>query len=476
MKIQYAIGGGMNEGQLKRIHETALRILDEIGMQVHSEVVPDGELLERVSAHDGVRIVNGRVCFRPALVERLLKEYQAQLGPPANPQDGELTIHTIGHACNILDPATGKLRPCNTADLAGFARLANTFHDEGLRGGCPGFPNDVPGPLRPVAQYKINCEHSRTRASASAESPAAAEFIYEMAKVMGYASGQGHSVGVHPVSPLRLEGNEFDIALHFWKKLGDKLSVGCGPMPIVGVSAPIFLPGAMAQAIAEGLGCFVFFKLLTGGGAGFWFNFYAFDMKYGNFVYGGPEDSLIALMRNQMNRWYGLPSHFGDKALNTMAHSADAHAATEKASKTVIALLAGAKYLAGAGGLSLDETCSPEQLVIDMEIVRWAGRVASGFEFNDEALALEIIREAVAGGGNFLSHDSTLAHYRETYWMPQLFEHMMKSQWDEKGGRSLRERAKEIIGQRLATECFELPEDKRMELDRIYRRAQEELG
>ncbi|MBN1342274.1 MAG: trimethylamine methyltransferase family protein [Phycisphaerae bacterium] len=475
MRSAYRIEGGLSEEQLERIHETALRILDEIGLHVHSREVPDEQIRDRLLSRDGVRLTDGRLCFAPTLVTRLLAAYQQEVRRRDRERDGELTIRTVSHAFHVLDAQTDTLRPCSTADLVEFTRLTNTYYDEGLRGACPGFPQDVPPPLQGIAQYMIGCRYSRTPPAPTISSNAAADFVYEMAEIMGYASQASYVVGVHPVSPLRLEGDEFEIALHLWRRLGDKLAVSTGPMPIVGVSAPIHLPGAMAQAVAEALGCFVFFKLLTGGKVDFWFNFYAFDMRHGSFAYGGPEDALIALMRKQMSQWYGLPSSFGDKALNTMSQAVDAQAAAEKASKTVMALLAGADLLAGAGGLSLDESFSPEQLVVDVEIVRWAKRAARGFEFDDAALAFDVIREAVARGGDFLSHETTLLHHSDTYWMPELFLHQMKRQWEESGGRTVRQRAGDIVRQRLASEGFEIACDRTRELERIYRAAEAAL-
>ena len=468
VRITYGISGGMTPEHIRRIHDTALRILDEIGFQVRTSELPETELFERLSAHEGVRIRGRRLCFAPHLVERCLAQYRERLRQTSTDSDGPLVIRVLSHAFHVLNSETDALRPCTTRDLIEFTRLSNTFSDEGLLGGCPGFPCDAPPGRQAAAQYRIGCEYSRTRPVATPGSTAEADLIYDMAQIMGYASRDAYSVGVHPVSPLRLEGNEFDIAIHLWKKLGNRLAVSAGPMPILGVTAPVFYPGAFAQAIAEALGCFVFFSLLVGGVTEFWFNCYAFDMRHGSFVYGGPEDVLIALMRNQLNQWYGLPNTFADKALNTMAHALDAHAAAEKAAKSVVALLAGARMLAYAGALSLDETFSCEQLAVDMEIVRWAKRVAAGFEFDDMTLGFDVISEVVKQGGDFLSHDSTLAHFQDTLWSPHLFEHQMRERWQAQGGRTLRERAHAMVRERLSREDHQIPDATRNALNGVF--------
>ena len=465
-QIRYEITGGLSQKQMDEIHNAALRILDTIGLAISTPEATNDELLAALSTSKGVFVRQGRICFRHELVDGLLAEHRKETKRVLAVQPAALTIGAGVHAFNIYDSHIGKTRPCNTEDCVRYTKLANTYYDEGVRCGLPGFPSDAPRGAQGLAAYKIACEYSRSGGNGVANAPEEREAMYEMARVMGPAT-EGYGVGMHPVSPLRLEGNEFDGAIRMWKKIGDKLSVSCGPMPIMGVSAPIHFPAALAQGIAESIGSFVFFKLLTGK-ASFWINFYAFDMKYGVFAYGGPEDSIIALIRRQMNDYYGLSQGFGDKALSTMSHAVDAHAAGEKAAKTVIALMAGTNVLATAGSLSLDETLAPEQLVLDMEIVHWAKHLAQGFAYDASMLEPARIEEGINNAGDFLSLDRTLESFRDTYWMPDLFDHMMLSQWQSRGGKSLTDRAREIADKRLATDNYGVNDDQRREIDRIY--------
>ena len=70
-----------------------------------------------------------------------------------------------------------------------------------------------------------------------------------------------------------------------------------------------------------------------------------------------------------------------------------------------------------------------------------------------------------------MSHESTLDHYRQTYQPGGVFEHLMKSQWSEKGCQTLRERVREIVQTRLKQWDFELEGSKKRELGRIYEAA-----
>jgi len=149
---------------------------------------------------------------------------------------------------------------------------------------------------------------------------------------------------------------------------------------------------------------------------------YPFDMKYGSFVYGSPEDVLATLFQIQLNRYFKIPVIA--KSLLTNSQLPDPQAAAEKAAHTIVAALAGLDGFTNAGLLSVDDIYSAEQVVIDYEIVEYARRFLKSFDFNEETLTTDIIKEVVEEGrGDFLSHQSTLDNFRDAFWIPELFEH-----------------------------------------------------
>ncbi len=476
MKIKYSITGGFDESQMQQIHQTALKILDEIGVEIRANEIATPELLKIITSHSGVHIKNGRLCFSPWLVEKYVSALREDLKRERSTASDEVIIQPIIHTLNFLAPGADKVRPHDTASLIDSAKLIDALHDQGVRGGCPGWPSEVPPLLQPLMHYKISCQYTRNPPLPPQTSTQIVPYLCDMARVVGQASGDSISVGFHPISPLKLEGDEFEIAIHYWKKFGNKLSLWVGPMPIMGVSTAIFFPAALAQSLAEALAAFTFFKLLMEGGNVFFsFNYYPFDMKYGTFAQGGPEDVLIALMRSQLSQWYGFEPNPGDKAFLTLGHLPDAQAASEKTAKTVVSLLAGATRLNGAGSLSLDETFSPEQLLIDLEIASWAKRVSQGFDFSEEYLGYKILREVIEQKTDFLSHESTVRHHRDVYWTPEIFEHLMLNQRIEKGLKTFREQISDRVGQIIAGHTSPLKPDQIAELDRIYQKAQKDI-
>ena len=78
---------------------------------------------------------------------------------------------------------------------------------------------------------------------------------------------------------------------------------------------------------------------------------------------------------------------------------------------------------------------------------------------DEKTLALDLIKEVAASGGDFLDTDHTMAHYREDYY-PELTERGNFDAWAANGGPTLRERARGKVDSILGAHCCStLPED-----------------
>jgi trimethylamine--corrinoid protein Co-methyltransferase len=272
------------------------------------------------------------------------------------------------------------------------------------------------------------------------------------------------------VSPLRLQGDSLERVLHFWDELS---SISVSSMPMIGVSLPIFFPDAFVLAMAEVIGGYTILKLMGAANVSFSVNAHPFDMKYTALTFASPEHNLCDLTQMEINRFYGI-SHPGSRSLRTMAKRPGIQAAAEKSASAVIGALAGSRSFSSGGVMALDELFSPEQLVIDCEIIAYVKRFIEGYEFSGLRLSIHDIRE-MSIRGNFLEHESTLTHYRDTYWMPQLFEHTMLRQWFEMGEPDLRHRAQAIVHEMIQKHDYRLDESKQKQLNEIYEHAKVRL-
>ncbi len=466
-RITYSLRGGLSEQQLQRMHDEAVGLVQRIGLRVRHETV------RRLAAeHDGVTVQSDSVRFAPEVVEAALK----RLHYPSELQEADFDIIAGAYSLQVTDLDTGAVRPATTQDLVDCTRLTDQL---GMLGSAPVRPTDIPSPeLQEVALYKLSWEHSPRKSTgifdANPQSTVrVAEYVYEMAQV----AGKDFSLGFWEVSPFSTTELELEV-IHRFLDRGVRLWVAT--MPIAGATAPIHLPGAYVQSLGELFAGLALLHVISPEAPIHALvidsiRAYPFDMRYGTFVYGTPEDLLGTLIQVQLNARYGIP--VVAKSLLTTAKEPDAHAAAEKSAHTVAAALAGARIFTNAGLLSVDEVFSPEQVLIDHEIVRYARRLCEGFDWSEQALGLEAIAEVCASGrGTFLDHDSTLACFRQAFFESELFDHTMLQRWLESGAPTLRERARQRARRLIDEHEYEADPAVRRELDRIWRAACDELS
>jgi len=460
----YRLGGGLNREQLDRIHRNALAVLETVGVEV-----TNAELLARVSHIDGIEADGTRVRFDPRLVDRHVNQYRAQA--VAGPVDSdEFTINILnGYAFQLLDPFTDRLRPMNTAECIETAKLVDTLNEAGVRGSTPGLPQDAPVRLREILAFKIGCEYSRTADEVGFTSSRSAEYIYRMSQ----AAGKPFSLSVFVLSPLRVEGAGVEMALDFINRNID-VPIGITGMPLRGLTTPFSLPGGFIENIASVLATFTMFSSMAlPNRLHLHFDVYPFDMKFGSVAYGTPDHVHMYLCGTQVNHYYGVPDTTC-KAFHTNAIFPDAHSTTQRASFAALAAMNGARVFTFGGMLGIDKIFSPEQLIIDVEIVEHVRAIAGGFDMSDDALGLDALTE-VGPGGMFITHPTTLAHYRDLH-VSELFENVSPEKWAADERPNLKERIRTRLESLMAGYDFELPGDVRRELDRIYAAAAKELA
>ncbi len=219
-----------------------------------------------------------------------------------------------------------------------------------------------------------------------------------------------------------------------------KIPVTHSPAPMIGGTAPITIAGAVALGNAEMLSGLVMHQLQNPG-APFLYGHgvHHLDMKTMISVYGAPEFQLARVMAAEMGRFYGLPvwgyaGHSDSKVV-------DGQAAASAQFSVMVALMARTNLNHDVGYLESGLTNSPEMMVLTNEIISMNRRFTAGVRVDDEALALDVIHE-VGPGGEFLSHEHTMAHWREL-WLPQHFDRQRLEPWEEAGGKDVTARVRE---------------------------------
>jgi trimethylamine--corrinoid protein Co-methyltransferase len=197
--------------------------------------------------------------------------------------------------------------------------------------------------------------------------------------------------------------------------------------------------------------------------------------RTGMYSAGAIENALLSSAATEMGRYYGLPV-IGEGG-GTDTYVPGIQAGYERAMSSVIGTLSWPDLLVGPGLLGGAMILSLEQLVIDVEMFRMSRQAHRGIPTHDEAWLEEVIQK-VGPGGNFLGEKSTRKFMRSGEWLiPSLGVHDTEQSWERSGRKDILDEAREKVDHILKThKPLPLDDHVQKELDKIYKKAQEEAG
>lgn len=431
------------QADCERIHAAACEILQTTGVEVyHTAAV---QLLRKA----GAAVDGERVRIGPQLIDRALSSAPASFNLYHTGSD-RVAIRLDGagvyfgpgsDTLRYLDPRSGVRRDFQVADVADCIRVCDALPEIDFVMSI-GIPRDVPPPMAYRAQFAAMLRNTRkpivfvcddladiTAITAMANAAAGGENLRrQFPNLLLYSE---------PTSPL-LHSTEATDKLLFCAAHG--IPVTHSPAPMMGGTAPITVAGAVALGNAEVLSSLVLHQLQNPG-APFLYGHgvHHLDMKEMISVYGAPEFQLARVLAAEMGRFYNLP--VWGYAGHSDSKLPDEQAAADAQFAVMTALLARTNLNHDVGYLESGLTGSPEMIVLTSEIISQTRRFAAGVRLDDEALAVDVVG-AVGPGGEFLSHDHSMAHWREL-WLPQLFDRRRLEPWEAAGARDTRARVRQ---------------------------------
>jgi trimethylamine---corrinoid protein Co-methyltransferase len=426
-----------------RIHRASCEVLRRTGVHVYSPAAVD--LLRRA----GAAVADKLVKIPPSLVEWALASapgpfdlYRRGGEEPFLRLDGQHVYFGPGSdTFRYLDPRTGSRRDFRLADIGDCARLVDALPELGFMMSV-GVPRDVPAEKYFRYQFAAMLRHTTKPIVVVCDTRADMEAIAAMAAA---AAGGMEALARRPTILLYAEpSTPLQHALEATEKLlfcaEKRIPITHSPAPMMGGTAPVTISGAVTLGNAETLSSLVMHQLKNPG-APFLYGHgvHHLDMKETISVYGAPEFQLARVMAAEMGRFYGLPvwgyaGHSDSKVV-------DGQAAADAQFSVLVALLARTNLNHDVGYLESGLTGSPEMMVLTNEIISMSRRFVEGVRLDDEALAVEVI-DRVGPGGEFLSHDHTMAHWREL-WLPQIFDRRRLALWEEDGSKRVEDRLRE---------------------------------
>ena len=355
-------------------------------------------------------------------------------------------------------------------------RLIEALGIEGRKLCAPVAPHDVPAHLQCLIMCKDCWKYSALTGGGIASTVAEVQYIFQMGAIAGVEPP--YTMVEFGISPLTFNAGALDLVYRLLGRPELKaLCVGAGPIATLGGTSPCVLKSAMAQAFAESLGGSILVHILFKGeydpGCG-GATLIATDMRYGAVNFSSPESIMLLQLGAELgSHLSGIPSTGG--AMRTIGKLPDAQAAAEKMMCALVGALCGARSFCDLGQLSIDDTFSLEQVVIDMEILESVERFVNGFAFEKDADTLGIIRESI-GERNFFTHPTTLENFRNYYWYPKLFERRMIGPWQADGSPTIREKARRIAREKIAAQPMRVDENTAKKLDALFEKAAKGLA
>jgi trimethylamine---corrinoid protein Co-methyltransferase len=448
-------GGQLNvlsSGDLERIHEGSLRLLEECGVRSISKA------LRKVFAEGGAEVdPNGQRARIPRglvdwAVSSACKSFVLYGREPAFDLLIEQPRVYYGMGGTPVpwfwDSAQQVLRAAVRDDMVSSTRIGHALSNVDFIMSLAS-AGDVSQELHYLYEYHAILRNSTKPVIYSAPSRGYAVMFLEMAAAATGGESKFRKrpsvmLMTQPVSPLEIGSyNEGMIEFAAW---GAPILFSPGVM--MGATGPATLAGALVQGNAENLAGVVLSQLLRPGTpVVYGVHTPVLDMKTMRCTYAGTEQSLGRAAMAQLARYYGLPSF--NTGAGCDAKVVDAQAAAEATMGVFLNALSGLTLTQTMGTMAGGSFGSLEMLVICEEIVAMAKRVLRGVGVSEEKLAVNLIKE-VGPGGHFLDREHTRQHFRQEFFFPGLFDRRSFPQWEEDGGKRIDEVARERVRKILA--------------------------
>jgi len=434
----------LSQEQKKRIHQASLRILERTGMDFYSK-----EAVEMLSA-SGARVVDGkRVKIPPSMVEEALASVPKRV--VLCDRNGRRTLFLEGNSVYYgpgsetpytLDPYTGERRPSLKQDVIRAASVVDYLSNIDFVMSFA-LATDVPKKCEDLHHFEAMVRNTTKPILFTSWDLDGIKGIYDMCVAVS-GSEEAFRTNpfichyVEPISPLKHPKESIDKLLF---SVDHGIPVMYVPAPSAGGTAPVTLAGAFALSNAEVLSGLVLAQLrkkgtpfVYGGGPNI------LDPRTAVFSYGAPEVFISRIVRTELAHFYGLPAFSTGGC--TDAKTIDQQAAFEAGNSLMLSSLAGSNLVHDVGYMESGSTSSLALLTVCDEMIGSVKRVIRSFEVSEEKLALNVI-DSVGPGGDFLSLEHTLRHFKEEIWIPQMLDRQNYQSWKAEGGKTLKDKAEE---------------------------------
>ena len=436
----------LTDSQLRQIHDTALRMLAELGM---GDVPPalEQRALERGAETNDL----GRLCYPRAMVEDIIDGACKSFTLHGRDQRHSFEVGgdrvyfgTGGAAVQTLDLDSHVYRPSTLTDLADFTRLVDTLQNVSWFTRCC-VATDVPE----IIDLDINTayclmQYTQKPVGTSITLGSHVDPVVDLFDAV--AGGEGRfaekpfcKVHISPIiSPMRYGEDAFEVAMASIRR-GMPINAIIAAMS--GATSPATIDGMLAASFAETLAALVMVNIFAPGYPVIFSNWpFVIDLRSGAFCGGGGEISILNAAAAQLANHIGVPSGVASSMAD--AKAVDAQMGMEKALSSLACGLSGANMVYESAGMMASLLgASFEAFLLDNEMLSHVYRMIRGIEVSDETLAFEAMKNVITGEGHFIGETQTMEAMERDYVYPRLGDRLEPTAWAEAGAEDAWQRA-----------------------------------
>jgi len=432
----------LTDKQVARVHEASLEILEEVGLKVRYG--PAREIFEQ----HGCLVEDDRVRFPRIVVEKYQKMYPPSFTFGARdpkfdktiPQDSPVIV-TASSAPDIIDPVSGVERRATSSDIAQIAHLINEL---------PGYDvfsistlaDDAPADQFTISRLYPALKHCLKPIRVTTTDHKDTESVMKMAYMVagGEEAYKEHPFLTHHycpvVSPLTMDKLSTENVMFFAR---EGLPVYPTIVPNAGLTSPMSMAGTIAQGNAEFLAAATLMQICKEGTPLIYATLGTVaDMRTGAYASGGIECGMLHMAFAQMAHFYNVPC--GGYIGLTNSKVNDAQAGYETGMSGIAGLLAGMDMFNIGGLIDALKTFNFAKAVIDDEIAQNFKRVNRGIAFDEDELAIPLIKET-GPGGSYIVYPHTIKRMKTEAILTKMADRDMRTIWEKKGATDIDTRA-----------------------------------
>jgi len=446
-----------SEDRLEAIHDTALRVIEELGIKVLNDEARDIFRQAGASVDETSQMVKiGRELVAAALesapseftLHGRTPEFDVRLG------GDNIAFVSVGGAPHVSDLDRGK-RPSTLEDSRNIIKLSEHFDVIHLL--TPNVESqDIPVHLRHYQVIESQLTLSRKPFFVYARGSAQVKDGFSMARIAHGLSQQEFEAKpwcytvINTNSPRQLDVPMCQGIIDFAR--AGQASV-ITPFTLAGAMAPVTMPGALVLQHAEALTGITLAQSVRPGAPVVYGSFTSnVDMKSGSPAFGTPEFVRAAFGAGQLARHIKLPWR-GSAA--TASNAPDEQSVYEFLMSAWGSILGGVNMMVHAAGwLEGGLTGSMEKFILDIEMLQTFAEIFDPLASGDAELAYEAIA-AVEPGGHFFACEHTIERYQTAFYEPLVSDWSNFGQWTDNGSLTATQRANGIWKQVLQE--FEAP-------------------